>query len=94
MTALQDEYTHLPTYSELRGTVTNIQNDDPVILTIESRINHKVKIVKHEIIFISEDPDIDAESFTLDKLLNREVSIFRTSSEYRILVKENEGKSK
>ena len=94
MTALQDEYTHLPTYSELRGTVTDIKNDDPVILTIESRFTLRLKIVKDEIIFISEDPDIDAESFTFDKLLDREVSIFRTSSEYRILVKENEGKTK
>ena len=92
MTSLQHGGTYLPIDSDLRGTVTDIQNEDPVILTIESRITHRLQIVKSEIIFISEDPDIEAESIDLDMLLRRKVSIFRTSNNYRILVRKGQEK--
>lgn len=94
MTSMQNEYTNLPINSDIRGIARSINDEDPVILLIESSVSHKLKIVKDEIHLIIQDPEIDPATFTLCELLNREVSIFRTSSEYRVLVKENEVKIK
>ena len=84
----ENEYTNLPINSDIRGIGISINDEDPVIILIESRVSYKLKIPKDEIHLIIQDPTIDSETFTLDELLNREISIFRTSNEYRILVKE------
>ena len=88
----ENEFTHLPVESDIRGIATFIDDDDPVILLIESRISHRLKLPKDEIYLIIQDHTIDSETFTFDTLMNKEVSIFRTSKEYRILVKDEKTK--
>jgi len=94
VTFIQNEYTNLPINSDIRGIASSINDEDPVILIIESKVRHKLKIPKSEIHLIIQDPTIDSETFALDELLYREISIFRTSSEYRILVKGIEAEKK
>ena len=78
---------HLLPYSEIRGLTTSITDEDPVILIIESKRRYQLELPRDEISLIIQDPELDKESFTLNKLLNREVSILRTEKDYRILVK-------
>ena len=81
---------YLAPYSEIRGITTSITDEDPVKISIESRRSYHLEIPKKEIYLIIQDPEIDQQDFTLDKLHGREISVFRTENDYRLLVKGGE----
>ena len=59
---------HLLPYSEIKGLTSSVTNEDPIILSIESRMSYQLEIPREEICLIIQDPELDKEDFTLDKL--------------------------